>query len=190
MIMVCASAKATQQNAAAEQKAAEAKAAAEQKAVAERKAAEQKAAEKPRAVEAERKAAHQKAGPLCHDAATDRNSKRKFLVFTNAGDHSSVASWLKCGDQQFDLFINFYGNDATEKNKLRCVADRFHERKGFKHDCLIAWLKEEPNLLDQYDAVAVLDDDMQAASSGKINAMFHILIDQGLFWASPTWTGS
>jgi len=114
---------------------------------------------------------------------------RKFLVFTNAGDHSSVAPWVECGGRKFDLYINFYGNNEGEKSKLRDIADKFRVGKGHKYNCLAYWLSEEPDLLDQYDAVAVLDDDMQHASSGKINALFQILMHEDLHWLSPSWTG-
>ena len=127
----------------------------------------------------------------CEKAMCDASGahSRKYAVFTNAGDFHVVTSWVACSGRKFDLLVNFYGRDETHARELIAVADRFRRGKGHKFNSLVDWLNEEPHLLDSYFAVAVLDDDMQNATTGKINAMFDILMYENLTWASPTFTG-
>lgn len=114
---------------------------------------------------------------------------KRFAVFTNAGDHNNVKEWLECGGAEFDLLVNFYGHDDEIGRELETIADRYRSGPGFKVNCLADWVHEEPELLNGYHAVAVWDDDAHHASTGKINALFHILMNEELTWLSPTWTG-
>ena len=116
---------------------------------------------------------------------------RKFAVVTPAGDFSSVSQWLECGDRKFDLFIDYYGSNEATIQQLERIADpgKFRIGKGQKYTILVDWLREEPRLFDQYYAVGVFDDDGQKASTGKINALFEVMMDEKLTWLSPVWTG-
>jgi len=105
---------------------------------------------------------------------------KKYLVFTSAGDNSNLHHWLK-GSQNFDLWISYFGD---VKNKYIDQADYYMMRKGGKfpimHFCYQNW----PELLKQYEAVFVLDDDL-IFSGTDISRLFDIMKQEDLWLLQP-----
>jgi hypothetical protein len=54
--------------------------------------------------------------------------KRRYLVFTSAGDRTNLRMWL-AEDRRFDLWITYYGDDP---NTLEGYGDYWVCRKGSK----------------------------------------------------------
>lgn len=91
------------------------------------------------------------------------------LVFTSAGPHAAIDSWVR-GDRKFDLWIAWY---ADGPGRYRDVADRYVERRGAKFPNLHALWTEDSRCLEPYDAVLVLDDDL-LIDTDSINRLFEL----------------
>ena len=82
--------------------------------------------------------------------------KEKHLVFTSAGDRSNLTFWLN-GRRNFDLWVTYYGD---QKGRFREIADFYNCRRGGKFPNLHHLYQVWPHLLDHYDAIMVMDDDI------------------------------
>lgn len=100
----------------------------------------------------------------------------KYLVYTSAGDRSILRSWLSA-DRSFDLWVTYYGDGACD---YRDCADFYNERRGGKFPNLQDAWRRWPALLRGYEAVLVLDDDIQI-SSAQIDELFRMR-DRHDFW--------
>lgn len=78
------------------------------------------------------------------------------LVYTSAGDRSNLEYWLN-GKKNFDLWVTYYGD---KRNKYIDLSDYYHERKGTKFPNLLYCYQNHREIIDQYDAILVLDDDI------------------------------
>lgn len=130
-------------------------------------------------------AGHLPAATESHDAREvsprpTSDSRRRNLVFTSAGDRSSVRRWLN-GPRNFDLWICYYGDRA---GSLRGIADRYLERKGTKFQNLHYCYLTQPEVFQQYDAVMVLDDDLLIGARA-LNRLFEIREQHDLWLLQP-----
>src|SRR5215468_9097978 len=96
-------------------------------------------------------------------------SRSRNLVFTSAGDRSNVHLWLK-GRRDFDLWVAYYGE---QPGTLLPLSDLYLARRGTKfqnlHYCYSRWRE----LIAQYDAVMVIDDDILINGS-SLTRLFEI----------------
>ena len=104
----------------------------------------------------------------------------KYLVFSSAGDKAKVYHWLK-GSRNFDLWICYYGN---EKDKYKALSDFYIERKGAKFPNLHYVYQHWKSILDHYQAVFIMDDDL-AINGTDISRLFEILERYGLWLLQP-----
>lgn len=93
----------------------------------------------------------------------------RYLVYTSAGDRSSLRNWLSA-DRHFDLWVTYYGDGSSD---FCDCADFYNERRGGKFPNLQDAWRRWPELLRGYEAVLVLDDDIQI-SSAQIDELFRI----------------
>jgi hypothetical protein len=107
----------------------------------------------------------------------------KFLVYTSAGLHSKCRSWLK-GAKHFDLWITSY---AKEETGLIELADYYNERKGGKFPNLYYANKTWPEIFNKYDAVFVMDDDLEISARG-ISFLFKVLFQFELDILQPAFS--
>ncbi len=113
--------------------------------------------------------------------------KSKYLVYTSAGDHSNLHYWLKGIDgkeecrKNFDLWVTYYGD---VKNKYRGISDFYNERKDGKFPNLLYVYQNKRKILDQYQAVFVLDDDI-ILDTYAINRLFEIREQYNLWLLQP-----
>lgn len=98
-----------------------------------------------------------------------------LLVFTSAGDHSSIKYWVK-GERKFDLWITYYGDGECN---FSWTADYLNKRKGGKFPNLLYFFQNYREIFDQYDAFFVADDDVVITGT-QIKELFDILIEQNL----------
>lgn len=106
--------------------------------------------------------------------------KRKYLVYTSAGDHANLCGWLK-GDRTFDLWITYYGQDG---DRFRSVADLYNRRHGSKFQNLHHAYQTWPSLFEGYAAVMVMDDDIVITGSA-ISRLFDIRQERDLWVLQP-----
>lgn len=107
--------------------------------------------------------------------------RRKWLVFTSAGDHSNVAQWLP--GRLYDVMVTYYGEPGNFS--LKNQVDIYRERKDCKFCNLKHWREQEPALFETYSAIAVFDDDVKITTDG-LNRLFGLREHYKLWITSPT----
>lgn len=116
---------------------------------------------------------------LCKFPATPR----RFLVFTSAGDRNAVRRWL-APERDFDLWVAYYGE---REDALQADADYYLRRAGSKfqnlHYCFQRW----PELLERYEAIMVLDDDIRI-SPEKLDRLFALRRQYDLWALQPAFS--
>jgi hypothetical protein len=113
-------------------------------------------------------------------------SPSKYLVYTSAGDHSNLYNWLKNADSQkegkaFDLWVTYYGD---QENKYKEFADYYNMHKGGKFPNLYYVYQRWKDILANYEAIFVLDDDIIIGCSA-INCLFKIREQYDLWLLQP-----
>lgn len=107
--------------------------------------------------------------------------RRRFLVLARAGENSLHPHWLRGAEQNFDLYISYYGN---QPGKYAADADHWREMKSTKWPALHEHIRSERELIESYDAVWFPDDDLLIDAAG-INRMFDLFMGFGLSLAQP-----
>ncbi len=112
-------------------------------------------------------------------------SGRRNLVITRAGGSSLHGSWLSpSGDRNFDLLVAAYDAQAIEVDGDG-VEHLFIP--GFKVEGWRKLFESHPDILDRYDRIALLDDDL-ATCARDISACFDIGAERGLALWQPSLT--
>jgi hypothetical protein len=106
--------------------------------------------------------------------------RSKYLVFTSAGDNANIHHWQK-GHRNFDLWISYYG-DSDQRFKDR--SDFYIAKKGGKFPNLHYIYQHWKDILDHYQAVLVMDDDIIIDGSG-ISRLFEIREQHDLWLLQP-----
>ena len=115
----------------------------------------------------------------------NRTRRPRYLVFTSAGDNTSIRHWLS-GPRDFDLWITYYGDDG-DRYKQYC--EIYNMRKAGKFQNLAFVYERYPEVLNQYDAIFVADDDM-ILSASSINRLFRIREEHDLWLLQPAFDPS
>jgi hypothetical protein len=108
---------------------------------------------------------------------------RRHLVFTSAGDRNIVPSWLG-PDRDFDLWVVWYGRGA---DVLQAPADYYLALAGSKFQNLHYCFQHWPALLERYDAILIMDDDIRI-SAQKINRLFALREHYDLWALQPAFS--
>lgn len=104
----------------------------------------------------------------------------KYLVFTSAGDRANLQNWLK-GRRNFDLWVTYYGDKPDHHRE---VGDYYMARKGAKFPNLHYAYRNFGEVLNQYEAVFVMDDDLIIDAS-SISRLFEIRKEYDLWLLQP-----
>ncbi len=107
--------------------------------------------------------------------------KLKYLVFTSAGDNSNLDNWLE-RNRNFDLWVSYYGN---EQDRYKDISDYYIAKKGGKFPALHYAYQHWRKILDQYQAILVMDDDIIIDASA-ISRLFEIHEKYDLWLLQPT----
>jgi len=107
----------------------------------------------------------------------------KYLVFTSAGDNAKLHYWLQ-GDKNYDLWISYYGD---KKNRYKDQSDFYISKKGGKFPGLHYIYQHWKNILDHYDAIFVVDDDI-IISGSEISRLFEIREHYNLWLLQPAFS--
>jgi hypothetical protein len=112
-----------------------------------------------------------------------RDSNARWCIFTSAGDLNNILSWgPDTPSKPWDLIISFYGDDATEFERLRAVSDVIVRSKGGKFQNLKKLFDKQPGLFDRYNFILVCDDDIHITFA-QITRLFE-LSETYDFWVS------
>lgn len=85
-----------------------------------------------------------------------------YLVFTSAGNKSALPGWVK-GDKRFDLFCVYYA--SGQEQALSPLCDYFVRHKGAKFPNLLWVYQQWPEIIERYDYILVIDDDLTLSAS-------------------------
>lgn len=110
----------------------------------------------------------------------DMADVRKYLLFTSAGEHGNVRTWLQ-GRENFDLWVTCYGGNGDH---YREIADYYNERGGAKFQNLYYAYHQWRYIFDFYEAVMVMDDDI-VLNGSSIGRLFKIREEHGLWLLQP-----
>jgi len=114
--------------------------------------------------------------------------RRRWCIFTSAGDHNAIRLWLKGNTQpQWDLVIAYYGDDSEEFSELAKVSSYAFRTKGGKFQILKKLVTEKPEFFDQYSHVWVCDDDIKM-SAAQIDEAFAIAEFYEFWVAQPAFS--
>ncbi|MET0545691.1 MAG: hypothetical protein ABWZ40_05210 [Caulobacterales bacterium] len=109
---------------------------------------------------------------------------RRFLVLSRAGDKSLHKTWIADSsvERNWDLQLNAYGKDESrvQDGDLPTVIDR-----GTKFDSIARHFRNNPDLLERYDYIAIPDDDL-LLSPQAFNRVFEIATEYDLSVAQPS----
>jgi hypothetical protein len=109
--------------------------------------------------------------------------RSRHLVYTSAGENANVLQWVR-GSRSFDLWITYYGDRPMS---LVQQADYYNARKGAKYQNFHHVYQTWPLLLQKYDAIFLLDDDI-IIDTPSINRLFEFR-EQFDYWVlQPAFT--
>lgn len=106
--------------------------------------------------------------------------RHKNLVFTSAGDKSNLSLWLK-GRRNFDLWVCYYGE---QEGRHKESSDYYMARKGGKFPNFHFAYQRWRHLIDQYEAILIMDDDI-IISGSDISRLFDIRRHYDLWVIQP-----
>jgi len=109
-------------------------------------------------------------------------ANRKYLVFTSAGENANIKQWLAGDKRIFDVCVVNY---SAIDNLHRSDADYYFQIKGGKFPNLQKVYFDNRNILKQYDAVWVADDDI-IIDTQSINELFLTLAEKSLTLLQPS----
>jgi hypothetical protein len=96
-------------------------------------------------------------------------AEKKYLVFTSAGDRHSIDQWLG-PDRKYEVMVVYYGEDEFS---LGHAVEYSVRRAGSKFQNLKFVHQNDSDFLGQFDAVFVLDDDIEIGTAA-INELFEM----------------
>jgi hypothetical protein len=96
--------------------------------------------------------------------------KRKYLVFTSAGDRTEYYTMWNDPSREYDIYVCYYGSRIDRP--YESYADYYVESKGSKFQNFYKLWQSDPKLLD-YERYFILDDDV-VIHTAEINRLFNI----------------
>lgn len=108
------------------------------------------------------------------------------LVFVRAGDSSLHKEWIEPKNaKSFELYIEYYGEHASRYAE---DADYYsYNQTGTKFPRFFEIISQNKNLLTDFDAVWIADDDL-SISADAISTMFELFHRHHLWLAQPALT--
>ncbi len=108
--------------------------------------------------------------------------KKANLVIAPVGDRSCHGQWLEGAEREYDLMLVYFG---TTPNKYRDDAEYYFHIQGlFKLEAIAAAIRKSIDVVREYDAVFLPDDDIRMNASG-INRLFRYFHKYNLDLAQP-----
>lgn len=101
------------------------------------------------------------------------------------GDESLHDHWI---DDRHDLFLVYYGDNESNKDKYKKQADHYCELKGTKFNIIHELYKKHEQIINQYDYIWIPDDDVFMYPE-DINSLFETVRKYNLDLAQPSIIG-
>lgn len=100
---------------------------------------------------------------------------RRFLVFLQCGPQSRHREWFRDEERTWDLLVNYYDHRGYDPE----IGDYVFFQPGTKFTAIDFFWREYRNLLEQYEYILFLDDDI-SIGTGDLNRLFEICCANGL----------
>lgn len=100
---------------------------------------------------------------------------RPFLVFLQCGPQSRHREWFQDEERTWDLLVNYYDHRGYDPE----IGDYVFFQPGTKFTAIDYFWREHRNLLEQYEYILFLDDDI-SFGSGDLNRLFEICRENAL----------
>ncbi|WP_017752681.1 DUF707 domain-containing protein [Clostridium tyrobutyricum] len=108
----------------------------------------------------------------------------KNLIICRAGDNSLHKNWINNKYRNFDLLINYYGN---EENKYIDDAKYYVMSGGTKYQEIYKLIEKNKFIIDKYDSIMLADDDI-LTNTENLSQLFDIFNYYKLDLAQPSLT--
>jgi hypothetical protein len=109
---------------------------------------------------------------------------RRNLVIVRAGDTSLHPRWLEEGNRNWDLLVNYFGDDPVLYRRDDVIR---LDSKGPKWPALQLLIQAQRDLVSRYDYIWLPDDDIDCQTR-DINRLFDLCARYGLWLAQPALT--
>jgi hypothetical protein len=109
---------------------------------------------------------------------------RDYLVYTSAGKAANIKQWYASAHRNYDIWVTNYSSVPSLNKKY---ADYYNERKGSKFENLQSIYREHVDILSNYKAIWVADDDI-IISPQSLSALFRTLGDMDLWLLQPAFS--
>ncbi|MDN4620955.1 hypothetical protein QCD85_22755 [Paenibacillus sp. PsM32] len=110
--------------------------------------------------------------------------KRKYLIICRAGDNSLHREWVKDENRNFDLLIEYYGD---QEGLYSQESEYYSANKGIKWSSLYELINDNREILLDYEAIWIPDDDISTTTK-NINGLFEKFSQNDLWLAQPALT--
>jgi len=100
-----------------------------------------------------------------------QESRQRNLVFTSVGPNSKFDTLWTDANQNYDIYIIYYGDDPAQYEKYKASAKWAEKRKGSKFQNFHYFYNTYPHIIATYDRYFILDDDIIIRPS-DISKMF------------------
>jgi len=111
----------------------------------------------------------------------------KNFVFTSAGDNTNFDDLWVSNNQNYDIYVIYYGNDESNFEKYKEKVKFIEKRKGSKFQNFYYFYKNYPEIIKEYDYFFILDDDI-IFNTNDINNMFYYAKKYDLLICQPSFT--
>ena len=115
------------------------------------------------------------------------DNKKKFLVFTSAGDNTNFYNYWVDNDRLYDIWIVYYGENNDNYNKYKKIVDFIIKGKGSKFQNFYRLWKLYKKYLIQYERVWLVDDDIEI-NTKEINELFKLAETYDFWVCQPAFT--
>lgn len=109
----------------------------------------------------------------------------KNLIFTSAGDNTEFyKNWISL-NQNYDIYVIYYGDSDELYNKYKDCVKFIEKRKGSKFQNFHYFYNKYPEIINLYEYFFILDDDI-IFEPNKINKMFNYAKEYNLLICQPS----
>lgn len=119
----------------------------------------------------------------------------KNMVFSSVGDNTLFDQIWAGKEQNYDIYVVYYGDNDAHYEKYKKVATWIERRKGSKFQNFYYFYHNYKALVEKYSRFFILDDDIQFEEGGSyktsvlsINKMFEISREYNLDICGPSFT--
>lgn len=114
------------------------------------------------------------------------NTGHKNLIFTSAGDNTSFYNNWVGNNQNYDIFLVYYGDNDENYLKYKDYVTYLYKKKGAKYPNFYHTYNNYSDIIRDYEYIFLLDDDIIFDNVNDINELFSIHNKYDLWLSNPS----